>query len=199
MFDTWFTVVLLGVLVQLDILLAASGLTKSAATRYDVAAVPAKGVYLVLVALSILIFPYVRARADRRVVIVGAGLSIGFGLMITAALVVFRTLIGHVLGQDVASVYLLVCLGCAMALAGATSVVVNCNVALGVVRPWPPLVLGLVGLVTCWSFRPTAPEFATVVLGVQGFVLLVSLWVCVYGRRGTVLHAPGASLPVATA
>ncbi len=46
--STWLALVLLGILVQLDILLAPIELTKSAATRYDLAALPSKGVYLVL-------------------------------------------------------------------------------------------------------------------------------------------------------
>jgi hypothetical protein len=196
MFDTWFSVVLLGVLVQLDILLAASGLSKSAATRYDVAAVPSKGVYLVLMAVSIFIFPYVRARASRRVVVVGALTTMGLGLVISVSLVLFRGLIGEILGQATASTFLLVCLGCAMSIAGATGVIVNCNVALGIARPWPPLLLGVLGLFACWLARPTASEFAAAVLGVQVFTLLASLWVCLRGQRGTVRHDPRAPIPV---
>jgi hypothetical protein len=66
MFHTWIALALLGLLVQLDILLAPSGLSKEAATRYDLAAVPSKGVYLVLAAASTFIFPYVRVRAQRK-------------------------------------------------------------------------------------------------------------------------------------
>jgi hypothetical protein len=197
MFDTWFSVVLLGVLVQLDVLLAASGLSKSAATRYDVAAIPSKGVYLVLMAVSIFIFPYVRARASRRVVVVSALITMGLGLVISVMLVVFRHLIGEVLGQATASTFLLVCLGCAMSLAGATGVIVNCNVALGIARPWPPLLLGIVGLLACWLARPTASTFAIAVLAVQAFTLLVSLLVCLRGQRGGVRPVSNVSIPAA--
>ncbi len=197
MFDTWFSVVLLGVLVQLDVLLAASGLSKSAATRYDVAAIPSKGVYLLLMAVSIFIFPYVRARASRRVVVVTALITLGLGLMTSVMLVVFRNLIGEVLGQATASTFLLVCLGCAMSLAGATGVIANCDVALGIARPWPPLLLGVFGLFACWLARPTVEEFAAAVLGIQACTLLVSLWVCVRGQRGRVKRVSGASIPAA--
>lgn len=196
MFDTWFAIVLLGVLVQMDILLAARGLSRSAATHYDVAAVPSKGVYLVLVAISVLIFPYVRARADRKIVVVGAGVTMGLGLVITAALVIGRGLVGEVLGQEVASVLLLLCLGCAMSLAGATGVIVNCGVALGVARPWPPLLLGLMGLIAFWLTRPSPLAFAGAVLGVQVCTLLVSLWICLKGRRGAMSHGIESTLQV---
>ena len=38
--NTWLTLVLLGIFVQLDILIAPSGMSKTMATRYDLAAVP---------------------------------------------------------------------------------------------------------------------------------------------------------------
>jgi hypothetical protein len=185
MFDTWIVAVLLGVLVQIDILLAARGFSKVGAETYDVAAVPSKGVYLVLVAVSILIFPYVRAGARPRVVVIGSVLTVGLGLAITCGLIVFRGLIGDLLGQEVASISLLACLGCAMSLAGATGVVVNGGVALGVARPWPPLLAGIVVLFAVWTTRPTPTVFAIAVLGVQACTLVGSLWVCVRGRRGS--------------
>ena len=196
MFDTWFTVVLLGILVQMDILLAARGFPKATATRYDVAAVPAKGIYLVLVAVSVLIFPYVRSRARPQVVVTAAAITMGLGLAMTVILVVSRGLVAGVLGQDVASVYMLVVLGCAMSVAGATGVIVNCGVALGVARPWPPLLLGLLALLASWIAWPTTTAFAAAVLGVQACTLLISLWVCLKGRRGAAFDATAAPLPV---
>jgi len=198
MFDTWLTVVLMGVLVQLDILLAASGMSKTAATQYDVAAVPSKGVYLVLVALSVVIFPYVRAKAEGRVVVIAAMITTALGFVITGTLVLLRDVIAQVLGQDVASVYLLVSLGCAMTLAGGTSVISSSSIALGVTRPWPPLLLGLLALFACWLARPTPDLFATAVLVVQAGVMLLSIWVCLSGRRGAVLSAPGVPVPTSS-
>jgi hypothetical protein len=195
MFDTWFVVVLLGVLVQLDILLAARGLSNVAAERYDVAAVPSKGVYLVLVAVSILIFPYVRGGAQRRVVVIGAGLTLVLGLAITGGLIVFRDLIASVLGQEAASVPLLACLGGGMSLAGAAGVFVNSGVALGVARPWPPLLAGIVALVAVWATRPTPGIFALAVLAVQACILATSCWLFLRGRRGAVSGAVAAPVP----
>jgi hypothetical protein len=144
--------------------------------------------------VSIFIFPYVRARASRRVVFTSALVTIGIGLVLSVLLVVFRELVGQVLGQATASTSLLLCLGCAMSVAGATNVVVNSNVALGITRPWPPLLLGLIGIFACWLARPTAPVFGFVVLGIQAGVLLVSLWVCLRGHRGTVRPVRDAAI-----
>lgn len=195
LFDTWFAVVLLGVLVQMDILLAAHGLSKTAATQYDLAAVPSKGVFLVLAAASTLVFPYVRARADRRVVFIGALTTMGLGFLVTIVLFLFRDLVGQVLGQDAAQTWLLLSLCCAMSLAGATGVFVSCDVALGITRPWPPLLLGLIALIACWLARPTAHAFAAAVLCVQAGTLLLSLWVCLKGNRGESLSADESALP----
>lgn len=187
MFDTWFSVVLLGVLVQMDILLAARALSRTAAVQYDVAAVPAKGVYLVLAAVSLVVFPYVRSKAQARNVVIGAMATMVLGLAVTSLLVVFRGVIGHILGQASAPFWLLICLGCAMSIAGATGVIVNCDVALGIVRPWPPLLLGLFALCAIWFSRPSAAALGATVLGVQAFTLLLSLWVCLHGQRGPVM------------
>jgi hypothetical protein len=195
MFDTWIVAVLLGVLVQMDILLAPRGFSKLAAETYDVAAVPSKGVYLVLMAVSILIFPYVRAKSQPGVVVIGAALTLGLGLAITCGLIVFRGLIGDLLGQEVASIQLLVFLGCAMSLAGATGVTVNGGVALGVARPWPPLLVGIIALVVVWLARPSPTAFAIAVLGVQGLTFAASVWVSVRGRRGSASHALEPALP----
>ena len=186
MFDTWFTIVLVGILVQLDILLAARGFSKVYATHYDLAAVPSKGVYLVLAAVSIVIFPYARARAQPNVMVMAAMMTMGLGFVLTGALVLFRGFVGEVLGQDVASILLLLSLGAAMSFAGATGVIANCSVALGVARPWPPLLMGLMGLFFCWLAKPSVTVFALVVLGIQALTMLMSLWVCLRGARGDV-------------
>ena len=129
---TWLAVVLLGVLVQLDILMAPSELTKSAATRYDLAALPSKGVYLVLAAVSTLIFPYVRVKASRRTVVSWSAITLGMGLVVSGALVALRGTVGTVLGQSEASLPLLLGLCAAMSVAGATGIVINGGIALGV-------------------------------------------------------------------
>jgi hypothetical protein len=183
MVHTWLTLVLLGVFVQLDILLAPSGMTKAAATRYDLAAVPSKGIYLILVAVGTLIFPYVRVHASRRTVILSTLATFALGLATTGALVPARRFIATLLGQNIASLQLFVLLGIAMSVAGATGIIVNGGVALGVARPWPPLVLGSAAVFACWLSRPTATTFATVVLVAQVCTFVICTWSCLKRRQ----------------
>ena len=185
MLHTWLALVLLGLFVQLDILIAPSVLTHSAATKYDVAAVPSKGVYLVLVAVSTLIFPYVRVHAQRRTVVLASAATLGIGLAVTGVLIVLRATIGAVLGQSVASLPLLVALGVAMSIAGATGIVINGGIALGVARPWPPLVLGMACLLACWFAHPSVAVFGIVVLASLAGTLLITAWVCLRKRPAT--------------
>ena len=175
---TWLALVLLGILVQLDILIAPSDLTKSAATRYDLAALPSKGVYLVLVAVSTLIFPYVRVNASRRTVVLWTAATLAVGLAVTGVLAALRGTIGVVLGQSPASLPLLLVLGAAMSVAGATGIVINGGIALGVARPWPPLLVGIGCLLVCGITHPTATVFGIVVLAAQVGALLATAAVC---------------------
>jgi hypothetical protein len=183
MFHTWIALALLGLLVQLDILLAPSGLSKEAATRYDLAAVPSKGVYLVLAAASTFIFPYVRVRAQKKAVVAAALATLILGLMVTASLVPLRRVIGDILGQHPATPFLLITLGVAMSIGGATGIIINGGVALGIARLWPALVPGILGLLVAWAMRPSATVFASVVLGTQAGTLLISTWFCLRRRR----------------
>jgi len=189
MFNTWIALALLGLFVQLDILLAPTGLTKEGATRYDLAAVPSKGVYLVLAAASTFIFPYVRVRAQRRTVIAAALATLTLGVLVTAVLVPLRGVIGQILGQHPATPYLLITLGVAMSIGGATGIVINGGVALGLARLWPPLLPGILGLLVAWGLRPSANVFATVFLGAQAGTLLITTWFCL--RRRRTLARPG--------
>ena len=151
---TWLALVLLGIFVQLDILIAPTDLTRSAATHYDLAASPSKGVYLVLTAVSTLIFPYVRVNAeptDRR------PLDCGHAGRGTRRHRLLRGPEGHDrLGArpERRLVPLLVVLGSAMSIAGATGIVINGGIALGVARPWPPLMIGVGGLLRASSLIP---------------------------------------------
>jgi hypothetical protein len=178
MLHTWLALVLLGVLVQLDILMAPSALAKSPATRYDLAAVPSKGVYLVLLAASTLIFPYVRVHAKRRTVIVASVITMAIGLAVTIGLALARGIVGGLLGQERASLSLLLVLGAAMSVAGATGIVINGGIALGVKRPWPPLLLGICCVLVAGLLNPTPDEFGFVVLCAQVGTLALTLLVC---------------------
>jgi len=185
--STWLSLVLLGILVQLDILIAPIELTKSAATRYDLAALTSKGVYLMLYAVSTVIFPYVRVNASRRTVVLWSAVTLGMGLAVTGALVALRGTIGTVLGQSSASLPLLVAACTAMSIAGATGIIIYGGIALGVARPWPPLLLGIGCLVACAITHPSAAAFGVVVLAAQAGTLLITAWVCLRKRPTSTL------------
>jgi hypothetical protein len=189
MFHTWLALVLAGLFVQLDVLLAPSGLLKTAVTRYDLAAVPAKGVYLILAAVSTFIFPYVRVRARSRIVMLTALATLGLGVAVTSLLLPLRGVISQVLGQHIASAEILGILGVAMSVAGATGIVIYGGIAIGIPRPWPPLLPGIACLLVAWLSRPTALQFSLVVLTAQLGTLLLTTWYCLMrqgeGRRFT--------------
>jgi len=181
------TLVLLGLFVQMDVLLAPSGLAPRAAKVYDLAATPSKGVYIALLAIGSIIFPFVRLSASRRLIVHAAAVTLALGLVVTAVLLALRHLIGVVLDQPAPSFLLLAVLGTAMAVGGTTSVFINAGVARGVARPWPPPALGMLVVVVCWAFRPSATGFALAFLAAQTGTLLLSAWVTLKGRRGSSL------------
>jgi hypothetical protein len=91
--------------------------------------------------------------------------------------------IADILGQHPATPFLLITLGVAMSIAGATGIIINGGVALGIARPWPPLLPGILGLLVVWAMRPSATVFASVVLGTQAGTLLITTWFCLRRRR----------------
>ena len=164
---TSLALVLVSLFVQLDVLLAPSGLSTAAAKRFDVAAIPSKGVYLVLLAAGPIIFPFVRQSGRRRLVALATAGTVAIGCVVTAALVAARPLIGKTLGQATPSASLLWTLGAAMALGGGTAVLMNAAVARGIERPWPAVALAILGLIAYSRSRPGPVSFAVAVLLAQ--------------------------------
>ena len=122
---------LLGLFVQLDVLVAPSILAHNGASSYDLAAVPSKGVYLALLAIGPLIFPSVRGRPDRRLVLGAAFVALAFGTACAGTLVLGRHLIADVLSRTVATPLDMGLLGLAMALAGVTGITISAGIARG--------------------------------------------------------------------
>jgi hypothetical protein len=174
---------LIGLLAQLDILVVPSGLSTAAASHYDLAAVPSKGVYLVLLAAGPFAFPFVRRDQGRRLIGVAALLTLSVGLVVTVLLVLLRGEIGIILGQNPPGPYLLLLLGAAMSCAGTTNLIVNAEVARGVRRPWPPLFIGIAVIAVAWATRPTSYAFAAAVLAGQLGTMMASLFFCLRSGR----------------
>jgi hypothetical protein len=182
--DTSLTLALLGLYVQFDILVSPSILhTKS--SLYDLAAVPSKGVYVVLLAAGPLVFPFIRRRQDgNRLIVLSALVVLGAGLVCAAVIATALPLIGVVLGQPKAHLNEFIVLGAAMAVAGVTGVVTTASVARGVKRPWPPPLIGMAVLLLSWPFRPTPLTFAIVVAASQALTCVLCVVNCLWGRRG---------------
>jgi hypothetical protein len=176
--DTSLTLGLLGLLAQFDILVVPSGLGTAAASHYDLAAVPSKGVFLVLLAAGPFAFPFVRRDRGRRLIGVAALLTLSVGLVVTVLLVLLRGEIGTILGQNPPGPFLLLVLGAAMSCAGTTSLILNAEVARGVRRPWPSLLVGFAVIAAAWVARPTSDAFAAAVLAGQLGTMVVSLVLC---------------------
>jgi hypothetical protein len=181
--DTSLSLALLGLYVQLDVLIAPSVLGHGGAVTYDLAAVPSKGVYLVLLAAGPLLFPFVRRQGEPRLVLRAAGVTLGAGLACAGLVLVARPVVAAVLGQPRATIAALVLLGTAMALAGVSSLVTSAGVARGVVRPWPPLALGIVVELSCLAFHPPPGSFAVVVTVAQLLTAVLCTIVCLRGRQ----------------
>jgi hypothetical protein len=196
---TSLALVLVSLFVQLDVLLAPSGLPTAAAKQFDVAAIPSKGVYLVLLAAGPIVFPFVRQNGRRRLVALATAGTVAIGCLATAVLVAARPLIGKTLGQATPSANLLWALGAAMALGGGTAVLMNAAVARGIERPWPAVALAIVGLIAYSRSRPDPVSFALAVLLAQGAAAGLSavstLHPTLFGDRRKHLAA-GPVLPV---
>jgi GT2 family glycosyltransferase len=185
---------LLGLFVQLDVLIAPSVVAHHGATSYDLAAVPSKGVYLALLAIGPLIFPSVRGRPDRRLVLGAASVALAFGVLCAAALVAGRHLIAGVLGRPPADPLEMGVLGVAMALAGVTGIAISAGIARGVRHPWPPLAVGIAATVSVWALRPGPLTFSFFVLGSQALATVLSVGNCM--RRSSPMSTETESEPV---
>jgi hypothetical protein len=184
--DTSLSLALLGLYVQFDVLIAPSIVARGSATAYDLAAVPSKGVYLILLAAGPLVFPFVRRHESGRRIIIGTALvAFAVGVFFTVVLVAARPLIADILDRPQAEVLVLGLLGLTMTFGGVTAMVINAGVARGVKHPWPPLVMGIATLLLCWPFRPSAIDFSIVLLASQAVVCLLSIAICLWGRLRT--------------
>lgn len=182
--DTSLSLALLGLYVQLDVLIAPSVVAHSSATTYDLAAVPSKGVYLVLLAAGPLVFPFVRRhQGGRRLVVAAALITLAVGVVFTVLIGAALPVIAVVLGRPKAGLLEFGLLGLAMAFAGVSGIVTTAAVARGVKRPWPPPVLGIAVLLLAWPFRPDALAFSVVVVVSQAVTTVLSVTICLWGKR----------------
>jgi hypothetical protein len=176
---------LLGLYVQVDVLIAPSVLARAASSTYDLAAVPSKAIYVVLLATTPLVFPFVRRRqVARRLLVVTTLVSIAVGLLCSVLVATLLPLVGLILGRPRAGILEFGLLGLAMTFAGTSGVIITASIARGVKRPWPPPALGIACLLLSWPFRPDVLTYAAVVAASQAGTTILSLGVCLWGKRG---------------
>jgi hypothetical protein len=155
---------LLAVLVNLDVIMARGALGGVSADRYDTAAVPAKAVFLALLAAGMIAFPFVRQTAARRALVAPVLATLSAGVVLAVMLVLARPLVAAILGRNEPGAGLTALVALAMALAASTSLVVNLSIARGARRPWVPMAAALPVVVAAAVSHPSPVAFATAVL-----------------------------------
>jgi len=174
---------LMMVLANIDVLLAHYALGPVGADRYDLGAVPAKGVFLALIAAGWLAVPGARARTDLRAALTPVLTTVGLGILGAAAFVVFRPVVGLVFGRPAAGAGLVALTSGAMALAAGTSVCVCVAVARGATRPWVPLILAIAAIGAIATAGPSAGLLALTVLLAHAAALVASVVLVAHTHR----------------
>ena len=157
-----------GLLANADLLLAPRVLGHAGADRFDVAALPAQGIFLVLFAASWLAVPGARDRVRARHALAPVALTLLLGALGAMLLMALRPVVAQLLDRHEPSVALLAPLALSKAMIGATAVAVNVAVARGARRPWSaPLIATLLLAAAAALIAPGAQALALLVLAAQ--------------------------------
>jgi arabinofuranan 3-O-arabinosyltransferase len=165
-----------GLLANVDLLLAPRVLGHAGADRFDVAALPAQGIFVALFAASWIAIPRARERAQTTRQALGPVAStLVLGAAGTLVLLLLRPFIGEVLGRPDPATSILIPLAVAKGMAAGCAVSVNVTVARGVRRAWlaPLTATGLVALLAV-ILQPGATQLAYLVLAGEAAALLVA-------------------------
>ena len=180
-----------GLLANADLLLAPRVLGNAGADRFDVAALPAQGIFLVLFAASWLAVPGARERVGARRALAPVALTLLVGALGALLLVPLRPVVAQLLDRPEPSIALLGPLALAKAMIGATAVAVNVAVARGARRPWrAPLVATALLAVAAAAVAPGAEGLALLVLGAQTGALVAAAAVMTARPRRLAVLAP---------
>lgn len=166
---------LMMVLANIDVLLAHFALGPVGADQYDLGAVPAKGVFLALIAVGWLAIAGARARANARSALTPVIATLGLGTIGAGAFLLLRPVVAAVFGKPEATATLVILTGAAMAVAAATSACVCVAVARGAAKPWVPLVLAIGVIVAMSTTHPTPSALGLTVLLAQVGALAASV------------------------
>jgi arabinofuranan 3-O-arabinosyltransferase len=165
-----------GLLANVDLLLAPRVLGHAGADRFDVAALPAQGIFVALFAASWVAIPGARERAQttrQALRPVASTLMLGAGG--TLALLLLRPFLGEVVGRSDPATSILIPLAIAKAMVAACAVSVNVAVARGVRGAWvaPLAATGLLAMLAV-ILQPGAVPLAYLVLAGEAAALLVA-------------------------
>lgn len=165
-----------GLLANLDLLLAPRALGQTGADRFDAAALAAQGIFLALFAASWIAVPGAIERAGTKAAALRPlALTLLLGVFGTLLLLPLRPLVGEILGRESPAVVILLPLALSKAMAGATAVAVSVAVARGVRRPWSaPLLASIALVVVSAVLHPGVDLLALLVLGCQSLALLLA-------------------------
>jgi arabinofuranan 3-O-arabinosyltransferase len=181
-----------GLLANADLLLAPRVLGDAGAERFDVAALPAQGIFLVLFAASWLAVPGARHRAGATA-LHPVALTLLAGAVGAMLLMALRPVVAALLDRPQPSVGLLAPLALAKAMIGATAVAVNVAVARSARRPWrAPLIATLLLAGTAALATPGPEGLAFLVLAAQAAALVAAAAVMTARPRPSETVAPVA-------
>jgi arabinofuranan 3-O-arabinosyltransferase len=162
-----------GLLANADLLLAPRVLGHAGADRFDVAALPAQGIFLALFAASWLAVPGARDRVRARRALAPVALTLLVGALGAMLLLALRPVVAALLDRPEPSVALLAPLALAKAMIGATAVAVNVAVARGARRPWSAPLIGALLIAAAAALVAPGPQaLALLVLAAQAGTLL---------------------------
>lgn len=191
-----------GLLANVDLLLAPRILGHAGADRFDVAALPAQGIFVALFAASWIAIPGARARAQTmREALSPVASTLILGGAAALLLLALRPVIGALLGRPDPAASILLPLGIAKAMAAACAVSVNVAVARGLRRPWlAPLAATALLTLFAVIMQPGAVTLAYVVLSGEAAALLVATVRMLFPRpregtsSSTLENEPGTAL-----
>ncbi len=166
---------LLTLSIQLDVLLSPR-LLGVGADAFDVAALPAKGVYMALMAGGWLVIPAAVGFRSVRASLQPLVLTAVGGVVLTIGAVVAVPLLGIVLGKGTPERGLVLVLGLAMAAAAANWVCLQIRLARGAASLWPPAVIAMVLTTGGGVVSGSAAGLALGILVGQVFALIVGGW-----------------------
>ncbi|MBV9713837.1 MAG: DUF3367 domain-containing protein [Solirubrobacterales bacterium] len=195
----------LAVVINADVLLSRRVLGPGA-DHYAAAALPSKGIYFALFALSWVAVASTLRTTSRLRLLAPVAATFAVGLVGAAVLVAARPLLPALLRHGEPALSVLGPLALAMAVAGVTSTVVSMAVARGARRPWAAALLAVLALsAVAMALRPDQAQLADAVLLAQLLALGGGLYALLKSPAGTATgdadaaDGAGATAPAAVA